>query len=68
MKPFFDGPIAVLEDDRHRYGELRLNVVGWFKGTLVQMTYTDREVDFLVISLRKAAKHEVKSFIRETSR
>ena len=24
----FDGPVAVLEDDRDRYGELRLNAVG----------------------------------------
>ena len=63
----FDGPIAVLEDDRDRYGELRLNAVGWFKGMLVHMTYTEREDDFHVISLRKAEKHEVKRFIRETS-
>ena len=32
------------------------------------MTYTEREDDFHVISLRKAEKHEVKKFIRETSR
>ncbi len=63
----FDGPIAVSEDDRDRYGELRLNAVGWFKGTLVHMTYTEREDDFHVISLRKAEKHEVKRFIRQTS-
>ena len=25
----FDSPIAVLEDDRDEYGELRLNAVGW---------------------------------------
>ena len=64
----FDGPIAVLEDDRDRYGELRLNAVGWLNAMLVHMTYTEREDDFHVISLRKAEKHEVKSFIRQTSR
>jgi uncharacterized protein len=64
----FDGPVAVLEDDRDAYGELRLNAVGWFKGMVVHMTYTEREHDFHVISLRKAKKHEVKRFANETSR
>ena len=63
----FDGPVAVLEDDRDQYGELRLNAVGWFKGMVVHMTYTEREHDFHVISLRKAKKHEVKRFIDEAS-
>jgi len=64
----FDGPVAVLEDDRDEYGELRLNVVGWFKAMLVHMTYTERENDFRVsISLRKAEKHEVKRYVDATS-
>ena len=34
----FDGPVAVLEDDRdEEFGELRLNVVGWFKAMLVHI-------------------------------
>ena len=63
----FDGPVAVLEDDRADYGELRLNVVGWFGATLVHMTYVEQADDFQVISLRKAEKHEIKRYIAETS-
>jgi uncharacterized protein len=63
----FDGPVAVLEDDRDRYGELRLNAVGWLMGVVVHMTYTERDDDFHVISLRKAEKHEIKRFIRQIS-
>ena len=48
--------------------ELRLNAVGRFKGTLVHVTYTEREDDFHVIILRKAEKHEVKRYIDVISR
>ena len=63
----FDGPVIVLEDDGDTYGELRLNAVGWLDGIVVHMTYTEREDDFHVISLREAKKHEIKRFIKEIS-
>jgi uncharacterized DUF497 family protein len=64
----FDGPVVVLEDIRQRYGELRLNAIGWLHGSVAYMTYTERGPDFHVISLRKAEKHEIKRFINKISR
>jgi uncharacterized protein len=64
----FDELTIVTEDDREAYGERRLNVLGWFKDCVVHMTYTERELDFHVISLRRAEKHEVKRYISEVTR
>ena len=58
----------VTEDDRERYGELRLNAIGWLNGIVAHMTCTERDDDFHVISLREAEKHEIKRFIKEISR
>ena len=64
----FDGPVVVDEDARDRYGEVRLNATGWFDGRVVIMTYTERDDDFHVISLREAKKHEIRRYIKEISR
>ncbi len=64
----FDGPVVVLEDKRDRYGELRLNAIGWLHGQVVHLTYTERDDDFHVISLRKEEKHEVRNYVKETTR
>ena len=61
----FDGPVWVYEDKRVAYGELRLCAVGWFQGQVMHMTYTEREDDFQVISLREAEKYEVSKFFQE---
>ncbi len=64
----FDGPVVVFEDKRDRYGELRLNAIGWLQGQVVHLTYTERDDDFHVISLRKAEKHEVRNYVKEATR
>jgi uncharacterized protein len=64
----FDGLVFVFEDTRVKYGEQRLCAIGWLKDAVVHMTYTEREDDFHVISLRKAEKHEIKRYIEEISR
>ncbi len=64
----FDGPVVVFEDKRDRYGELRLNAIGWLHGQVVHLTYTERDDDFHAISLRKAEKHEVRNYVKETAR
>jgi uncharacterized protein len=64
----FDGPVVVFEDKRDRYGELRLNAIGWLQGQVVHLTYTERDDDFHVISLRKAEKHEARNYVQETTR
>jgi uncharacterized DUF497 family protein len=61
----FDGPVWVYEDKRLAYGELRLCAVGWLQGQVMHMTYTEREDDFHVISLREAEKYEVSRFFQE---
>ena len=63
----FDGPIWVYEDKSQAYGEQRLCVVGWLRGEVMHMTYTEREDDFHVISLREADKHEAPRFFKEIS-
>ena len=63
----FAGPVWVYEDKRSIYGELRLCAVGWLDGRIMHMTYTEREDDFQVISLREAEKYEVNRFFQEAS-
>lgn len=63
----FDNPVVAWDDDRIAYGELRINLLGWLHGHVIHMTYTEREDDFHVISLRKAVKHEIKYFIEQIS-
>jgi uncharacterized DUF497 family protein len=56
------------DDDRHAYGEQRINLLGWLAGTVVHLTYTERGEDLQVISLRRAEKHEIRRYIQEISR
>jgi uncharacterized DUF497 family protein len=63
----FDTPVSIAEDTSEAYGEQRLNAIGWLQGLVVCMTYTERDEDFQVISLRKAEKHEVRRFIKDIS-
>ena len=63
----FDGPVVTWDDDRAAYGELRINLLGWLHGTVVHLTYTERQDDLHVISLRKAEKHEIRYFITQIS-
>lgn len=64
----FDSPVFTWDDDREAYGELRINLLGWLKGVVVHMTYTERSGDLHIISLRKAEKHEIRRYIAEISR
>ena len=64
----FDGPIITREDDRLHYGEQRINLLGWLDGQVVHMTYTEREDDIRVISLRKATKHETHEYFSRIHR
>ena len=61
----FDGSVVTWEDDRVTYGELRINLLGWLNGIVVHLTYTERQDDLHVISLRKAEKHEIRYFITQ---
>ena len=64
----FDGPITTREDDRLYYGEQRINLLGWLANQVIHMTYTEREDDFHVISLRKATKYEAREYFSHVHR
>ncbi len=55
------------DDNRAAYGELRINLLGWFGGRVVHMTYTERGDDLHVLSLRKAKKHEIRRYQKALS-
>ncbi len=61
----FDGPVLTQEDDRVAYGEMRINLLGLLGGRVVHMTYTDRDGNLHVISLRKATKHEANHYFSQ---
>jgi uncharacterized protein len=63
----FDGPTWTYEDKSESYGEQRLCAVGWLGGLVMHLTYTERDDDFHVISLREADKHETRRFFKEVS-
>lgn len=63
----FEHPVVTWEDDRDAYGEQRLNLVGWLNGILIHMTYTEREDNMHVISLRRAEKHEIRRYAQAIS-
>jgi hypothetical protein len=62
-----DAPVLAWEDDRQTYGEQRINLLGWLDGIVVHMTYTERGDEPHIISLRKAEKHEIRRYAKETS-
>ena len=64
----FDSPVVAWDDDRKAYGELRINLLGFLNGIVVQLTYTERGDDLHIISLRKAEKHEIRYFAQELSK
>ncbi len=63
----FVGPVVTWEDDREVYGEHRISLLGWLNGIVVQMTYTERGDEPHDISLRKAEKHEIRRYAKETT-
>jgi uncharacterized DUF497 family protein len=63
----FDNPVITAEDSRAAYGEQRIHLLGWLHEQVVHMTYTEREDSLHVISLRKATKHETRTFFQIVS-
>ena len=63
----FDAPIVTAEDSRLAYGEQRINLLGWLHDQVVHMTYTEREEDLHVISLREATKYEARYYFKVIS-
>jgi len=63
----FDHPVVTDEDDRMAYGEQRINLLGWLRGRVVHMTYTERGDYLHVISLREATQHEARYYFKAIS-
>lgn len=63
----FDHPVVTVEDSRRAYGEQRINLLGWLNDRFVHMTYTEREENLRVISLRGATKYEIRHYFQAVS-
>jgi uncharacterized DUF497 family protein len=64
----FDGPVVSWEDAREDYGEQRINLLGWLRGRVMHLTYTDDGEVLRAISLRHAEKPEVRRYAKEITR
>lgn len=64
----FDGPMVTAEDSRMSYGEQRLVTLGVLNGVVVSLTYTERQGDLRIISIRKALKHEARFYLSQISK
>lgn len=58
----FDAPMLTREDDRDHYGEQRLVSIGWARGRVVVLVWTEREDGPRLISCRKAEPDERKAY------
>jgi uncharacterized protein len=61
----FDAPMLTREDAIQGYGEQRLMSLGWLKGRVVVLVWTDREDGPRSISCREAKPHEQEAYFRE---
>jgi uncharacterized DUF497 family protein len=58
----FDAPMLTEVDDREAYGEQRLKSLGWLKGRVVVLIWTDRRQGPHLISCRHGDKHETQRY------
>lgn len=54
----FDGLVLEFEDDRHDYGERRIQAIGQIGTLTISVVYTNRELVRRIISARLANKRE----------
>lgn len=65
----FSDPFAVeWMDDRYRYGEERINLLGFSGGMILHVTYTERGQRIRIISARRAERHEQDHYHRQNAR
>ena len=55
-------------DDRHHYGEERVNLLGICEGVILHVTYTERGQRIRIISARRAERHEQDDYYRQNAR
>jgi uncharacterized DUF497 family protein len=54
----FEGPVYDQIDDRFEYGEIRTVTVGFFRGRMMIVVWTERQGVRHIISMRKANDRE----------
>lgn len=65
-KKVFKDPFAVeFLDDRQDYGEERFIVIAMVDGDILYVAYTGRKDVIRIISARRAAKHEQKTYFQQ---
>ena len=63
LEPVFDHPMITVEDNRERYGELRLQRLGMWQGSVVFLVWTPRGDDAAhLISRRYADRKETDDY------
>jgi uncharacterized protein len=63
LESVFDFPMITVEDDRERYGELRLQSLGMWRGRAVFLVWTPRGDDTAhLISCRYADRTQVEDY------
>lgn len=63
----FDALMVTVEDERERYGEQRLQSLGWFRDRVVFLVWTERNKSVRVISCRYGDKHEAQAYFEALS-
>jgi uncharacterized DUF497 family protein len=61
----FAGATFTFEDDRFDYGEQRFITLGLLRSLVVVMAHLEQDDAVRIISMRKATKHEQKTYFRK---
>jgi uncharacterized protein len=61
----FRGATLTVADDRHEYGEERFITLGLLRDTVVAIAHTEHPKTIRIISMRKATRHEEKSYFAQ---
>jgi len=61
----FVGHTVTIEDTRLAYGERRLVTFGLLRASVVAIVHTETEDVIRIISMRKASKHEERTYFLE---
>lgn len=63
----FDGTTVTVEDTRFDYGETRFQTMGLLQGRAVVVAHTEVGDRIRIISVRKATRHEEKSYFKQVA-
>ena len=61
----FDLPMVTVEDNTLDYGERRLRSLGWFRGKVVVLIWSDNDGCARLISCRNGGRHETREYFKK---